>query len=198
MKFTMEDDTFGFCDCDLSKRCGRPLVFWPARNRCYEVYSQVSLRLIHGLNIVGLNLMTIQGPCRDGKWLVFGFNLEPVCKKNICANQEEGQPSFGSRYWFNVNTTCYRTSTQGYCPRKEDVLFNMDTHYRPTCQPRTDCGDLNPVQVAMCLPGQRMDVLGNCKRRFIPLRNTTKPLRIYVTQKPTNIYCLFCDENSKS
>ncbi len=40
MKFTLEDDDFGVCDCDLSQRCGRPLVYWPARKQCFRVYEQ--------------------------------------------------------------------------------------------------------------------------------------------------------------
>lgn len=140
--------------------------------------------------------MHLKGPCREGKWIVFGINMEPVCKKNICLEMEEKQQSIGSRYWFNVNQTCYRTMSRGYCP-EDSRLFNVHNHYRPTCQKHVDCGEPNSIQVAKCLPGQRLDALGHCRRRFIPLRNTTKPLRINVTQKPANIYCLYCDNDKQ-
>lgn len=55
MKFTLEDDTFGVCDCDLSQRCGRPLIFWPSRNRCYRVYEQVHTYLENLLCIAVLD-----------------------------------------------------------------------------------------------------------------------------------------------
>jgi len=41
MRFTMEDRDFGICDCDLSLRCGRPIIYDPRRRRCYFVYDQV-------------------------------------------------------------------------------------------------------------------------------------------------------------
>ncbi|CAL8111800.1 unnamed protein product [Orchesella dallaii] len=176
MVFTMEDANYGVCDCDQSLRCGRPLIYWPSKNRCYYAYDQ--------------------GPCREGKWLVFGFDLHPVCRRNPCFSEGVKQPSYDNRYWFNHKGKCYRTYTQGYCAQNE-FLFSKRTHFRPTCVQDAECSfgrSRYEVQSLVCLPGQRMDFLGQCEREYKPLKpvDNTTDLNIIVTPRPSNLYCLFC------
>lgn len=179
MVFTIEDADFGICDCDLSLRCGRPLIYWPPKDRCYYAYDQ--------------------GPCRENKWLVFGFDLHPVCRRNPCAEKEERFPSHDNRYWISYKGQCYRTYTKGYCHDDDEILFNMRTHFRPICVKNTNCSQVPPkgsVQTLTCLPGQRLDFFGKCEREFKPLKpvepENATGLGIPVTSRPTNLHCLFC------
>lgn len=173
------DATFGICDCDHSLRCGRPLILWPSKNRCYYAYDQ--------------------GPCREGKWLVFGADLHPVCKRNPCLDQENQDPSHDNRYWFSYKNKCYKTYSRGYCDEGK-ILFNEKTNFRPTCVTTPDCATgptgRGTIQSLACLPGQRLDFYGKCKRQFKPLKplKNQTDLAIRVTQRPTNIYCLFCKQ----
>ena len=145
MRFAMIDADYGTCDCDPNERCGRPLIYWKPTKRCYRAFDR--------------------GPCAPGKWLVFGFNLTPVCKTNRCAKEAAEDPSKGRKFWFTHQGKCYKTYTQGYC-KEGQVLFNNMMEYRPTCNNETLCEKRPTLNLMSCLPGSIKDYEGKCNRRY--------------------------------
>ncbi|CAG7722188.1 unnamed protein product [Allacma fusca] len=145
MEFAMLDEDYGECDCDQKRRCGRPLMYWPGTKRCYFVNDQ--------------------GPCQPGKWLVFGFNLQPICKLNRCRKEQSEEPSNERKFWFTFQGQCYRTQTRGFC-REGEILFNNWTEYRPTCNKIGACPEAPRIHTMGCQPGSKLDYEGRCKRTF--------------------------------
>jgi len=121
---------------------------------------------------------------------------------------EAQRPSSAIRkhYWFTYKNECYRTYTKGYCTGEDEILFNRDKQYRPTCVKKNETVCEPPItkttdfQEALCYPGQRRDVLGQCSRVYTPLGSNSgnRPIKVKKAQPYVEggVHCLFCDLRS--
>ncbi|XP_021957913.1 uncharacterized protein LOC110853872 isoform X2 [Folsomia candida] len=138
---------YGECDCDHSKRCGRPLLYWQPTDSCYHVNTQ--------------------GPCREGHWLAYGLTQKPICQKNLCLRQESESPSNhrARKFWISINGMCMKTRTLGFCPDPEQVMFFREGEAYPQCvhpSEATVCGAVNRIS-RPCWAGQKFDSMDNCR-----------------------------------
>ncbi|CAL8102747.1 unnamed protein product [Orchesella dallaii] len=139
---------FGDCDCQHKKRCGRPLLYWKEHDACYFSFTQ--------------------GPCKEGYWLVYGYQNKPICQKNACHKFEKDNPSnhAARKFWIHYRGKCMKTRTQGYCKQPDQVLFFVDGEARPRCvyaEEASMCNSLNRIS-RPCWVGQRYQLHGDCEK----------------------------------
>ena len=58
-----ENEDLGECDCDLSFRCHRPMIYWAPASRCYWAYEQVN-------SFYELRILSVKDTC---------FNIKGYC-----------------------------------------------------------------------------------------------------------------------
>ncbi|CAG7827790.1 unnamed protein product [Allacma fusca] len=137
---------YGQCDCDISKRCNRHMLYWPSTNRCYFTYEQ--------------------GPCSPQNWLVFGRNLKPACEPDLCtAVQTEFDDELGDQsFWIYHKNECVLTGTEGHCqlPNEKLIVNGFSRQVAPFCSAITYVCKIPEVPSLVCAPGQKWHSLEGC------------------------------------
>ncbi|CAG0924858.1 unnamed protein product [Notodromas monacha] len=124
----------GQCDCSAG------LVFWPADDRCYQLYSR--------------------GPCPEGQILVY----DPLAKFISC----QTNPCDAELNVLWNDGVCYALSTTGPCTGENEGIVVSTTDLVPICEPLV-LKQLINVQ-SKCSAGTRRDFNGNCSQTtfFLP------------------------------
>lgn len=119
--------------------------------------------------IIKFSLVSLKGPCKEGYWLVWGYQSKPICQKNPCRKYERDNPSNheARKFWIHYKGKCMRTRTQGYCRNTDQVLFFVDGEARPRCVYQDEaraCNSLNRMS-RPCWAGQKYELHDDCRKK---------------------------------